>query len=158
MYFFLRIFMKFEAKKLSPAAFHALTCVEVSASIQIDRSKMAADVLPLARFDEYAKPCEPSIHVLRSVDIMCLYVDFSDCSFKFKHQGTVSRYYSAPGSPLTECCHFGEYLLSLESCRQKNTEMKAVENFDQYFKNHLIHSNLNAIFAFLRKFPLYRFF
>ena len=27
--FFFRIFMKFEAKNLSPVAFHALTCAEV---------------------------------------------------------------------------------------------------------------------------------
>ena len=61
--------MKFETKNLSPVAFHALTCVEeVSASIQcFDWSQMAADVLPVARIDEYVKPCEPAIHVLRSV-------------------------------------------------------------------------------------------
>ena len=28
---------------------------------------MAAEVFPVARIDEYAKPCEPAIHVLRSV-------------------------------------------------------------------------------------------
>ena len=67
--FFFRIFMKFEAKSLSPVAFHALTCAEVSVSIQcFDWSKMAAEVFPVARIDEYAKPCEPAIHVLRSVD------------------------------------------------------------------------------------------
>ena len=67
-FFFLRIFMKFEAKNLSPVAFHALTCVEVSVSIKcFDWSKMAAEVLPVARIDEYAKPCEPPIHALRSV-------------------------------------------------------------------------------------------
>ena len=66
--FFLKIFMKFEAKKLSPVAFHALICVEVSVSIKcFDWSKMAAEVFPVARIDEYAKPCEPAIHVLRSV-------------------------------------------------------------------------------------------
>ena len=60
--------MKFEAENRSPVAFHALTCVEVSVSIKcFDWSKMAAKVLPVARSDEYAKPCEPSIHVLRSV-------------------------------------------------------------------------------------------
>ena len=60
--------MKFKAKKLSPIAFHALTCAEVSVSIQcFDCSKMAAEVFPVARIDEYAKPCEPAIHVLRSV-------------------------------------------------------------------------------------------
>ena len=60
--------MKFEAKNLSPVAFHALTYVEVCVSIEcFDWSKMAAEVLPVARIDEYAKPCEPAIHVLRSV-------------------------------------------------------------------------------------------
>ena len=60
--------MKFEAKNLSPVAFHALTCVEVSESIKcFDWSKMAAEVFPVARIGEYAKPCEPAIHVLRSV-------------------------------------------------------------------------------------------
>ena len=33
---------------------------------------MAADVLPVARIDEYAKPCEPAIHVLRSVGLIGL--------------------------------------------------------------------------------------
>ena len=67
-FFFFRIFMKFEAKNLSPVAFHALTCAEVSVSIQcFDWSKMAAEGFPVARIDEYAKPCEPAIHVLRSV-------------------------------------------------------------------------------------------
>ena len=28
---------------------------------------MAAEGFPVARIDEYAKPCEPAIHVLRSV-------------------------------------------------------------------------------------------
>ena len=56
--------MKFEAKNLSPVAFHALICVEVSVSIKcFDWSKMAAEVFPVARIDEYAKPCEPAIHV-----------------------------------------------------------------------------------------------
>ena len=60
--------MKFEAKNLSPVAFHALICVEVSVSIKcFDWSKMAAEVFPVACIDEYAKPCEPAIHVLRSV-------------------------------------------------------------------------------------------
>ena len=60
--------MKFEAKNLSPVAFHALTCAEVSVSIQcFDWSKMVAEGFPVARIDEYAKPCEPAIHVLRSV-------------------------------------------------------------------------------------------
>ena len=69
-HFFLRIFMKFEVKNLSPVAFHALICVEVSVSIKcFDWSKMAAEVFPVARIDEYAKPCEPAIHVLSSVDI-----------------------------------------------------------------------------------------
>ena len=31
---------------------------------------MAAEVFPVARFDEYAKPCEPAIHVLRSVRLL----------------------------------------------------------------------------------------
>ena len=62
--------MKFEAKNLSPVAFHALTCAEVSVSIQcFDWSKMAAEGFPVARIDEYAKPCEPAIHVLRSVAV-----------------------------------------------------------------------------------------
>ena len=66
--FFFRIFMKFEAKNLSPVAFHALACGEVSVSIQrFDWSKMAAEGFPVARIDEYAKLCEPAIHVLRSV-------------------------------------------------------------------------------------------
>ena len=60
--------MKFEAKNLSSVAFHALTCAEVSVSIQcFDWGKMAAEGFPVARIDEYAKPCEPAIHVLRSV-------------------------------------------------------------------------------------------
>ena len=46
---------------------NALTCVEASVSIKcFDWSKMAAEVLPVARIDEYAKSCEPAIHVLRS--------------------------------------------------------------------------------------------
>ena len=66
--------MKFEAKNLSPVAFHALTCAEVSVSIQcFDWSKMAAEGFPVARIDEYAKPCEPAIHVLRSVPITYIY-------------------------------------------------------------------------------------
>ena len=49
--------MKLEAKKLSPVAFHALTCAEVSVSIQcLDWSKMAAEGFPVARTDEFAKP------------------------------------------------------------------------------------------------------
>ena len=60
--------MKFETKNLSPVVFHALTCAEVSVSIQcFDWSKMAAEGFPVARIDEYAKPCEPAIHVLSSV-------------------------------------------------------------------------------------------
>ena len=60
--------MKFEDTNLSAVASHALTCVEVSVSIQcFDWSKMAAEILPVAHIDEYAKPCEPAIHVLRSV-------------------------------------------------------------------------------------------
>ena len=40
----------------------------VSVSIQcFDWSEVAAKLLPAARTDEYAKPCEPAIHVLRSV-------------------------------------------------------------------------------------------
>ena len=71
--------MKFEAKNLSPVAFHALTCAEVSVSIQcFDWSKMAAEGFPVARIDEYAKPCEPAIHVLRSV------VDIRRTSFSCK--------------------------------------------------------------------------
>ena len=72
--------MKFEAKNLSPAAFHALTCVEVSVSIKcFDWSKMATEVLPVARIDEYAKPCEPAIHVLRSViPLAVLYFPYVD--------------------------------------------------------------------------------
>ena len=55
--------MKFEAKNLSPVALHAPTCVEVSVSIQcVDWSKMAAEVFPVARIDEYVKQCEPAIH------------------------------------------------------------------------------------------------
>ena len=39
--------MKFGAKNLSPVAFHALTCAEVSVSIQcFDWSKMAAEGFP----------------------------------------------------------------------------------------------------------------
>ena len=54
--------MKFEAKNVSLVAFHALTCVEASVSIKcFDWSKMAAEVLPVERIDEYAKPCEPAI-------------------------------------------------------------------------------------------------
>ena len=30
---------------------------------------MAAELLPVARIDEYAKPCEPAIHVLTSVAV-----------------------------------------------------------------------------------------
>ena len=56
--------MKFGAKNLSPVAFHALTCAEVSVSIQcFDWSKMAAEGFPVARIDEYSKPCEPAIEV-----------------------------------------------------------------------------------------------
>ena len=74
--------MKFEAKNLSPVAFHALTCVEVIALIQCyDWIKMAADVLPVARIDEYAKPCEPVIHVLRSVLSPCHFAHFDRRQF-----------------------------------------------------------------------------
>ena len=61
--------MKFEAKNLSPVAFHALTCAEVSVSIQcFDWSKMAAEGFPVARIDEYAnRASQLSMHVLRSV-------------------------------------------------------------------------------------------
>ena len=70
--------MKFEAKNLSPVAFHALICVEVSVSIKcFDWSKMAAEVFPVASIDEYAKPCEPAIHVLRSVKCRGKASDFS---------------------------------------------------------------------------------
>ena len=52
-FIFLRIFMKIEAKNLSPVAFHALICVEVSVSIKcFDWSKMTAEVFPVARIDE----------------------------------------------------------------------------------------------------------
>ena len=65
--------MKFEAKNLSPVAFYALACVEVCVSITfLDWSKMSAKVFPVARIDEYAKPCEPAIHVLRSVKTLNL--------------------------------------------------------------------------------------
>ena len=50
------------------------------------------------------------------------------------------------------------FISSLKSYRQKNTDMKADENrpyCDQYFQNHLIHSNLNVVF-FSLKFPLRR--
>ena len=58
--------MKFEAENLSPVVFHA--CVEVSVSIKcFDQGEMAAEVFPVASIDEYAKSCEPAIHVLRSV-------------------------------------------------------------------------------------------
>ena len=41
---------------------------KVSVSIQcFDWSKMAAEGFSVARIDEYVKPCEPAIHVLRSV-------------------------------------------------------------------------------------------
>ena len=43
-------------------------CEEISVLIEcFDWSKMAAEVFPVARIDEYAKPCKPAIHVLRSV-------------------------------------------------------------------------------------------
>ena len=46
--------MKFEAKNLSPVAYHALTCAEFSVPIQFfDWSKMAALGFPVARIDEY---------------------------------------------------------------------------------------------------------
>ena len=52
-------------------------------SIQyFDWSKMASEVLQVARIDEYAKSCEPAIHVLRSsgendlVDLFDPYVTF----------------------------------------------------------------------------------
>ena len=85
--------MKFEAKNLSPVAFHALTwgCAEVSVSIQcFDWSKMAAEGFPVARIDEYAKPCEPAIHVLRSVVMMHaeqshLNIDYSVLEHKGRH-------------------------------------------------------------------------
>ena len=32
---------------------------------------MAAEGFPVARIDEHAKPCEPAIHVLRSVVSYC---------------------------------------------------------------------------------------
>ena len=60
IHFFLRIFMKFEAKNLPPVAFHALICVEISESIEcFDWSKMAAEVFPVARIDEYANRASP---------------------------------------------------------------------------------------------------
>ena len=57
--------MKFEAKNLSPVAFHALTCSEVSVSIKcFDWSKKAAEVFPVARIDVYAKLCDPGASLL----------------------------------------------------------------------------------------------
>ena len=71
--------MKFEAKNLPPVAFHALICVEISESIEcFDWSKMAAEVFPVAHIDEYAKPCEPAIHLLRSVVGICPLVFVKD--------------------------------------------------------------------------------
>ena len=53
--------MKFEAKNLSPVAFHALTCAEVSVSIQcFDWSKMACRGISGGT---HAKPCDPCIEV-----------------------------------------------------------------------------------------------
>ena len=82
--------MKFEVKNLSPVAFHALTCAEVSVSIQcFDWSKMAAEAFPVARIDEYAKPCEPAIHVLKSVmkqTVMGLWQDYVVQKGKFPDQ------------------------------------------------------------------------
>ena len=44
-------------------------------------------------------------------------------------------------------------VLSLKSYRQKNTlSEESRPHCDQCFKNQLIHSNLNEVFAFLRKF------
>ena len=37
---------------------------------------MAAEVFPVARIDEYAKPCKPAIHVLRSVSVSQLAFNF----------------------------------------------------------------------------------
>ena len=77
--------MKFEAQNLSSVAFHALTCAEVSVSIQcFDWSKMAAEVFPVARTDEYANPWEPAIQVLRSV-----------VASRTATEASVSRYYQA---------------------------------------------------------------
>ena len=84
--------MKFEAKNLSPVAFHALTCVEVSVQIEcFDWSKMAAEVLPVARTDDYAKPCEPAIHVLRSVVFHSGSQLFAEkCIYKYQKKGKTS--------------------------------------------------------------------
>ena len=78
--------MKFEAKNQSPVAFHALTCLEVSVSIQcFDWSKMAAEGFLVARIYEYAKPCEPAIHVLRSVVSTC--ANYGNHVFEYHKQG-----------------------------------------------------------------------
>ena len=86
---------------------------------------------------------------------ICLYIYFLDFSFKFKHQGIANASLK---------CHWFWNVVILVSCilssksyRQKNTDMKADKNqpyCDQNFENHLIHSNLNVISAFQRKFPL----
>ena len=56
--------MKFEAKNLSPVAYHAITCVKSVCRFPIfDLGKMAPEVLPVARISEYAGPCKPAIHV-----------------------------------------------------------------------------------------------
>ena len=82
--------MKFEAKNLSPVAFHALTCAEVSVSIQcFDWSKMAAEGFPVARTDEYTKPNEPAIHVLRSVALWLPNYDISSKSVIITISGIV---------------------------------------------------------------------
>ena len=87
--------MKFEAKTLSPwspIAFHALTCAQVSVSIQcFDWSKMAAEGFPVARIDEYTKPCEPAIHVLRSVNGTSDYKDKTKLNIKKFKKSLVFR-------------------------------------------------------------------
>ena len=76
---------------------HALICVEVSVSIKcFDWSKMAAEVFPVARIDEYAKPCEPAIHVLRSVvthtDWISFFLEIKDTVLLNRRRDDITTY------------------------------------------------------------------
>ena len=54
---------------------------------------MATEGFPVARIDEYAKPCEPAIHVLRSV------VDVPDGPQKSDFKSNLTLYQFLPNFP-----------------------------------------------------------
>ena len=76
-------------------------------------------------------------------------------SSKFIHQGIVIISLKCPCSQLTECRHFGELCIKLKKLQAKEYRKEHWPYCNQYFKKkHFTHSNLNAIFTFLTKYPL----